>query len=224
MPSSLLFRFCGWMLALGAIAYIALTLGGDVALGQGPQHFLSPLYAPISTLQAVAGFAILIGLAGHYARQHAAAGRLGLVGAIALSASIALYAFALPVMSAVIFSWLAAQPATRHALEGSNGPAGLFVFFMVSTVLNVAGIVCYGIATWRAGIAGRAAAGVLIAGGALALVGFFVGSSSPDLPAWVSDLPGQVFIAALAWLGLKLAGIAATSPAAMRWAGGPVSR
>lgn len=42
-----------------------------------------------------------------YARQHEAAGRLGLIGAVALSASIALYAIALPVMSAVMFAWLA---------------------------------------------------------------------------------------------------------------------
>lgn len=221
MPSSLLLRFCGWALALGAVAYIVLTLGGDVALGQGPQHFLSPLYAPISALQAAAGFMILMGLAGHYARQHQAAGRLGLIGALALSASIALYAFALPVMSAIMFSWLAAQPATRHALEGNNGPSGLLVFFILSTVLNVTGIACYGLATWRAGVAGKAAAGVLIAGGALALVGFFVGSSSPDLPAWVGDLPGQVFIAALAWLGLQLGSTAAAGSSAVRWAGEP---
>ena len=221
MPTSLLLRFCGWMLAVGAVAYIVLTLGGDLALGQGPQHFLSPLYGPISALQAAAGFMILMGLAGHYARQHETAGRLGLIGAVALSASIALYAFALPVMSAVMFSWLAAQPATRHALEGNNGPAGLFVFFILSTVLNVTGIVCYGLATWRARVAGKAAAGVLIAGGALALVGFFVGSSTPDLPAWVGDVPGQVFVAALAWLGLQLASVPVPGPSALRWAGEP---
>ncbi len=221
MPSSLLLRSCGWMLALGAGGYIVLTLGGDVALGQGPQHFRSPLYAPISALQAGAGFMILIGLAGHYASQHSTAGRLGLIGVVALLASIALYAFALPVMSAIMFSWLATQPATAHAVEGNNGPAGLFVFFILSTVLNVIGIVGYGLATWRAGVAGKAAAGVLIAGGALALVGFFVGSSSPDLPAWVGDLPGQVFIVALAWLGLQLGSTAAAGSSAMRWAGEP---
>lgn len=219
MPSPLLLRFCGWTLVAGAVAYIVLTLGGDVALGQGSQHFLSPLYAPISALQAAAGFMMLIGLTGHYARQHAVAGRLGLIGAVALSASIALYAFALPVMSAIMFSWLAAQPGMRHALEGNNGPAGLFVFFILSTLLNVIGIICYGIATWRAGVAGKAAAGVLVAGGALALVGFFVGSSSPDLPAWVGDLPGQVFIGALAWLGVQLASTRAHAPSGLRWAG-----
>ena len=218
MSSSFLFRFCGWTLALGAAGYIVLTLGGDVALGQGPQHFQSPLYAPISVLQAVAGFAILVGLVGHYGRQHAAAGRLGLIGALALSASIALYAFALPVMSAIMFSWLAAKPTMQHALDGNNGPGGLFVFFILSTVLNLVGIVCYGIATWRAGVAGKAAAGVLIAGGALALVGFFVGSSSPDLPAWVGDLPGQVFIAALAWLGLQLSRTGTAGAPEVRWA------
>ena len=218
MSSSFLFRFCGWTLAMGAAAYIVLTLGGDVALGQGPQHFQSPLYAPISVLQAVAGFAILVGLVGHYARQHAAAGRLGLIGALALSASIALYAFALPVMSAIMFTWLTSQPGMQHALEGNNGPGGLFVFFILSTVLNLVGIVSYGIATWRAGVAGKAAAGTLIAGGALAVVAFAVGSSSPDLPAWVSDLPGQVFIAALAWLGVQLSRTGTTSAPEARWA------
>lgn len=219
MPSSLLLRFCGWTLAVGAAGYIVLTLGGDVALGQGAQHFRSPLYAPISALQAVAGLMILIGLAGHYASQHSSAGRLGLIGALALSASIALYAFALPVMSAIMFSWLATQPATAHALEGNNGPGGLFVFFILSTVLNVIGIVCYGIATWRARVAGKGAAGTLIAGGALALVAFFVGSSSPDLPAWLGDLPGQVFIAALAWLGVQQARTAGERSPSLRWAG-----
>lgn len=221
MRSTVLIRICGWALALGSAAYIALTIGGDLALGQGSQHFLSPLYAPISALQAAAGFLMLVGLAGHYGRQHSEAGRLGLVGAIALTASIALYAFALPVMAAVVFSWLAAQPATRHALEGGNGPGGLMVFFLLSTALNVTGIACYGIATWRAGIAGRAASGVLLAGGVLALLGFFVGSSSPDLPAWVSDLPGQVFIAALGWLGWQLSRTAAGGSSALRWAAEP---
>ena len=211
MSSSLLFRLAGWTLGLGSVAYVVLTLGGDVALGQGPQHFLSPLYAPLSVAQAIAGFAILVGLIGHYARQHSRAGKLGLIGWVPLSASIALYAFALPLMGAIIFSWLAGQPATRHALEGANGPGGLLVFFMLSTLLNLVGIVCYGIATWRAGVFSRVAAGVLLAGGVLAVIGFMVGSSSPSLPAWVSDLPGQVFIAALAWLGFQLAGDQATS-------------
>lgn len=218
MSPSFVFRFCGWTLAFGAAGYIVLTLGGDVVLGQGPQHFLSPLYAPISALQAAAGFAILIGLAGHYGRQHSAAGRLGLIGAVALSASIALYAFALPIMSAIMFSWLASQPTMQHALEGNNGPGGLFVFFILSTVLNLVGLVCYGIATWRAGVAGRAAAATLLAGGALALVAFLIGSSSPDLPAWVSDLPGQVFIAALAWLGVQLSRTSAANSSRLRWA------
>ena len=205
MSSSFLFRMAGWSLSVGSVVYILLTLGGDVALGQGPQHFTSPFYAPISSLQAVSGLAIVLGLTGHYARQHEPAGKLGLVGFVPLVSSIALYAFALPLMSAIIFSWLAQQPATRHALEGDNGPAGLFVFFLASTLLNVGGISCYGIATWRAHIFSKAAAGVLLAGGLLALVGFMVGSSSPNLPAWVSDLPGQIFIAALAWLGYQLA-------------------
>ncbi|HSP08788.1 MAG TPA: hypothetical protein VLU92_04245 [Candidatus Dormibacteraeota bacterium] len=219
MTSTLLFKICGWTLGLGSVAYIVLTIGGDIVLGQGAQHFGSPLYAPVSALQGVAGFLMLVGFAGHYGRQHSKAGRLGFLGAVSLSASIALYAFALPVMSAIMFSWLAAQPATRHALEGNNGPGGLLVFFILSTVLNVVGIVCYGVATWRAGIAGKAAAGVLVAGGVLALVGFFVGSSSPDIPAWVSDLPGQVFIAALAWLGWQLSRTASAGSPALRWVG-----
>ena len=205
MSSSLLFRLAGWSLSVGSVVYIVLTLGGDIALGQGPQHFTSPLYAPISSLQAVAGLAIVLGLTGHYARQHEPAGKLGLVGFVPLLVSITLYAFALPLMSAIIFSWLAEQPATRHALEGNNGPGGLFVFFIVSTLLNLVGIICYGIATWRAGIFSKAAAGVLLAGSLLAGIGFIVGISSPNLPAWVSDLPGQIFIAALAWLGFQLA-------------------
>ena len=205
MSSSLLFRLAGWSLGVGSVVYIVLTLGGDVALGQGPQHFTSPLYAPIAALQAIAGIAIVLGLTGHYARQHAPAGKLGLIGFVPLVVSIALYAFALPLMSAIIFSWLAGQPATRHALEGNNGPSGLVVFFVTSTVLNLVGLICYGIATWRAGIFSKFAAGVLLAGGLFAVIGFLVGSSSPNLPAWVSDLPGQIFIGALAWLGFRLA-------------------
>ncbi|MDQ6876894.1 MAG: hypothetical protein M3082_04200 [Candidatus Dormibacteraeota bacterium] len=205
MSSSFLFRLAGWSLGVGSVVYIVLTLGGDVALGQGPQHFTSPLYTPISALQAIAGIAIVLGLTGHYARQHAPAGKLGLIGFVPLVVSIALYAFALPLMSAILFSWLAGQPATRHALEGNNGPSGLVVFFVTSTVLNLVGLICYGIATWRASIFGKWAAGVLLAGGLFAVIGFVVGSSSPNLPAWVSDLPGQIFIAALAWLGFRLA-------------------
>jgi hypothetical protein len=72
-------------------------------------------------------------------------------------------------------------------------------------MLNLVGLICYGIATWRALIFSRAAASVLLAGGLLSVVAFLVGSSSPNLPAWVSDLPGQIFVAALAWLGFQLA-------------------
>jgi hypothetical protein len=199
-------------MAVGAAAYIVLTLGGDVFLGQGSAHFTSPLYAPVSTLQMVAGFALLLGLTGHYARQHARAGRLGLIGFVPLVASIALYAFALPLIGALIFSWLAGQSATRSLLEANKGPSGFFLFFVVSTLLNLVGIIFYGIATWRAGIFSKAAAGVLIAGSVLAFIGFMVGSSSPNLPAWVSDLPGQIFIAALGWLGFQLA----TEPVSVR--------
>lgn len=197
-------RLAGWTLTLGAAAYVVLTLGGDVLGGQGSSHFTSPLYAPVSTLQAVAGFTLVLGLTGHYARQHARAGKLGLVGFVPLIASLSLYAFALPLMSALIFAWLAGQPAGRALLGPNSGPPGLLLFFMISTVLNVVGIACYGIATWRAGVFSKAAAAVLIAGAALALLGFVIGSSSESLPAWVSDLPGLVFIAALGWLGLEL--------------------
>lgn len=127
MSSSALFKFAGTALGMGAAAYIVLALGGDFALGPGVQHFTSPLYAPLSSLQAVAGFAIVLGLIGHYARQHVETGKLGLVGVISLGASIAMYAFALPLMGAIVFGWLAAQPATEHALEGSNAPGGLMV-------------------------------------------------------------------------------------------------
>ena len=123
MSSSVLFRIAGWSLCVGSIVYIVLTLGGDVVLGQGPQHFTSPLYSPISALQAAAGVAIVLGLTGHYARQHEPAGKLGLIGFVPLFVSIALYAFAFPLMSAIIFSWLAGQPATPHALEGNNSPS-----------------------------------------------------------------------------------------------------
>lgn len=204
MSSAALFKLGGAVLAGGALAYILLTIGGDIATGSGAQHFKSPLYAPVSTLQAVAGFAILLGLFAHYSRQHVEAGKLGLIGLIPLTGSIVLYAIALPLMGAVLFSWLVTQPATQHSLEGTNGPAGLMIFFSLSTLLNLVGIACYGIATWRARIFNRVTAGVLVAGGALAVVGFMVGSSDPGLPAWISDLPGQVFMAALAFLGLQL--------------------
>lgn len=205
MSSSTLFRLAGWTLGAGSVVYIVVTLSGDLALGEGAQHFLSPLYAPLSSLQAIAGLAIVLGLTGHYARQHARAGRLGLIGYVPLVASVALYAFALPLMSAIIFSWLAGHPATRSMISGDNGPSGLVVFFIVSTLLNLVGLIAYGIATWRARIFSKWAAGVLLLGGLLSVIGFVVGSSSPNLPAWVSDLPGQVFIAALAWLGFRLA-------------------
>ena len=89
----------------------------------------------------------------------------------------------------------------RCGPDPGSAPACLPV---ISTVLNFVGIACYGIATLRAGVFSRTAAAVLMAGAALALVGFVIGSSSENLPAWVSDLPGLIFIAVLGWLGLEL--------------------
>lgn len=205
MSSSRVFRLVGWTLAIAAGTWLVASAFSDIALGgQDPTHASSALFGPVQAIIFVAGVLTAFAMVGQYASRFASLGKLGLVGFVAIFLSVEVFGVALSAIGATFVPWLESTASGRQMLSGQNGPGALFIFFIAATVLQVIGGLCYGSATWR-GKGSRVAAGLLIASGVLAIPGFLLGGPDTNIPAVIADLPGLMFIAGLAWLGVVMA-------------------
>ena len=164
----------------------------------------TPRWAIIHIFSTAMCFLALLGITGLYARQVEEAGWLGLVGYIVFSLFWALQtpysfveAFLLPQLTAaepnVVQGWLAmiVGPA-----RGMNLGA-LATVYQLSSVLYILGGLLFGIATLRAGILSRWAAGLLTVAPLVAPVGALL----PGELVRIAAVPMGI---ALAWLGYAL--------------------
>jgi hypothetical protein len=165
----------------------AVNLGLGLALGA--QSANSPVHSLKYGLALFAMYALLLALTGLYLRQANAAGKLGLAGYLIAFLGTLLIAgdwwfesFIAPQIAAV------APEVMSGAITGSMavGAAATFGLFAV-------GWTVFGIATFRANVFPRAAAGLLIFGG---LVGILAGSTPYQLPLAI----------AVGWIGVSLMG------------------
>ena len=172
-----------------ALIVVSQTVNLGLGLALGAQSANSPVHSLKYGLALFAMYALLLALTGLYLRQANAAGKLGLAGYLIAFLGTLLIAgdwwfesFIAPQIAAV------APEVMSGAITGSMavGAAATFGLFAV-------GWTVFGIATFRANVFPRPAAGLLILGG---LVGILAGSTPYQLPLAI----------AVGWIGVSLMG------------------
>lgn len=190
MSLQILTRWVG-PVSVGAAALIVVSQSVNLGLGLalGAQSANSPVHTLKYALALFALYALLLALTGLYLRQANAAGKLGLAGYLVAFLGTLLIAgdwwfesFIAPQIAAV------APEVMSGAITGSMaiGAAATFGLFAI-------GWIVFGIATFRANVFPRPAAGLLIVGG---LVGILAGSTPYQVPLAI----------AVGWIGYSLIG------------------
>jgi len=186
MSSTTLYRLSGISLLIGSV----LTFIGTIPDTVSPDS-ISTFNVLGSVLSLIGIMLIVLGVPGMYARQAERAGILGLIGSILTVFFVLMAGYTGNILSAFVNPFLAA-----HSLLHAPSPIGIFIFFIVGSLLGLVGGTLLGIATIRAAILPRWAGMLLIAGGVLILVGNFF---QP-----IGGISVLIFLAALAWLGMAV--------------------
>ncbi|HKV57771.1 MAG TPA: hypothetical protein VJO32_05795 [Ktedonobacteraceae bacterium] len=167
-------------------------------------------WAIITPLKTAMCLLFLLGWTGIYARQVKKAGWPGLAGFLLLSLSWALQ-FAFVFASAFILPLLAttAPRFVDNLLRSASGPVSgvnlgaLPVLYTLVGISYILGGLLFGIATLRAGILSRWAAGLLAVASALP-VAFVLKPVAALIPPQIQHLAAMPLGIAVAWLGYSL--------------------
>jgi hypothetical protein len=205
-PSKLI-RWCG-----GAAIVAGLIFAAYQPI-QPPEVLASvttSAWAIIAPLKTAMCILFLLGWTGLYARQVKEVGWLGLIGYLLLSLSWALQmafifatAFILPLLATT------APRFVDNLLRSPNGPVSVVNLGALPALYSLVGIgyilggILFGIATLRAGILSRWAAGLLVVASALPLA-FVLHSVAALIPPNIQHLAAMPVGVAVAWLGYAL--------------------
>ena len=192
-------------------AGLAAVVAGVIFAGIQPIHppdvvasVTTRAWAIITPVKTAMAFLFLIGITGLYARQVKKAGWLGLAGFILLSLSWALNlafifaeTFILPPLAAVAPQFVDGLLAVVSGRTSEVGLGALPALFAIVGVLYMLGGLLFGIATFRAGLLPRWAAGLLAVAAALT-------PAAALLPHHLQRFAAVPVGLALAWLGFAL--------------------
>ena len=191
----------------GLAALVAGTCFVTVELIEPPVILASvatPRWALVHGLSIAMSLFGLLGVAGIYARQAAAAGWLGLIGYLMYSLwLVLLFAFTffeiviLPLFAAEAPAFAEVYLAIISRTAGDMTLGALTVLWDLSDILFVFGSLVFGIATLRAGILSRWAAGLFTVSVGLA-------PAYGLLPTALQPLVAVPIGLGLAWLGFSL--------------------
>lgn len=163
------------------------------------------LWAILTSLKTVMSIFGLFGIAGLYARQVKETGWLGLVGYILLTIFYAVqmcYSFAetliLPLLTSLVPSFVESSLGLATGVPGEMNLGAFGTVYLFLPLLYLAGLLLFGIATFRARILSRWAALLLAFSGPLAFVMVSL------LPHQFERLAAMPMGIALAWLGYAL--------------------
>ena len=167
-------------------------------------------WAIITPLKTAMCLLFLLGWTGLYARQVKKAGWLGLAGYLLLSLSWALQmafvfatAFILPLLATTAPTFV---DSLLRSASGTVSSVNLGTLPMLYTLVGIGyilGGLLFGIATLRAGILSRWAAGLLVVASALPLA-FVLPSVAALIPPNIQHLAAMPLGIAVAWLGYAL--------------------
>src|SRR5919199_5498840 len=200
MNSQKLIRWAGLSALVAGLCFVALGLSPSDSFSSVP----TSRWAIIHSLAIAMSVFGLLGMTGLYGRQAEAAGWLGLAGYLLWSLWLVLVlpfnffeAFILPLLATAAPAFAAGflGVVTRSAGEMNFGV--LANLWALSDILFLIGGLVFGIATLRAGILSRRAAGVFTVGIGLAPV-------SALLPHQLEPLVAVPIGLGLAWLGYAL--------------------
>ncbi len=196
-----LIRWAGLSAVLAGICYVVVGLFHPPNI---VSSVTTPQWAIVHTVAIAMSFFGLLGLTGIYARQAKESGWLGLAGYILLSLWLVVIAGFTFVEVLILPSLATASPAFVESwlgmFNGSAGAMDLGVLPMVWTLsgpVYLLGGLLFGIATIRAGILSRWAAGLLAVGTLLAPVAAL-------LPLEIQPKIAIPVGLGLAWLGYAL--------------------
>lgn len=185
MTSRTLYRLSGATLIIGSLLILVYSIMDSLLFpghGSTPSQVLSPPWALMMLAFLLGSLLAGIGLPAIYLRQSGQAGVMGFVGFILLWISFVL-GVALSSMQIVVLPLLAqTAPNLLVGHEVALGTSG-FLFVLVSSLMQLIGIILLGIATMRAAVFPRLAGILLIISGVLFLPLFLIENTPP-----VSDI------------------------------------
>ena len=202
ITASSLIRWAGLSAAMAGIIFAGIQPihPPDVLASVNTSAFI--IITSFKTVMCIFG---LLGITGLYVRQAEKTGWLGLAGYLLLTLFYAVqmcFAFAepliLPLLTTVAPTFV---ESVMGMSSGAGGPMNLGAFATVYSLLPVVyllGLLLFGIATFRANILPRWAAGLLALSGPLAIIMVAL------LPHWIERFAAVPMGIALAWLGFAL--------------------
>jgi hypothetical protein len=196
MSTSNFIRWGGLAVLLGGVLWGLQKLGWQLFIGdQDVLAYPQPEAAILWIMGLVAALLTLIGLPALYARQAEQAGSLGLIAFLVVFIGMALVVgnayFGAFVQAGLVDLVILAEAAGVTVEEPAAAAAG----FLVTVVLYLLGWILFGVASLRARVLPRWAAGFVVAGIVLGLIFLATGISWLGLP--VTEI-------GLAWLGFSV--------------------
>ena len=201
MTPSALMRLAGLSAVAAGLGFIIIGLFHPENV---PASVTTATWANVHIVATAMGFFGLLGMAGLYARQVGRIGWLGLAGFVMFSIWLALImvfsfveAFILPLLAAESPAFVAGFLGMFTGIAGEIDLGILPTLWQVSGPLFIVGPLLFAIATFRAGVLPRGAAGLQALGAVLIPAGAF-------LPPAYEPLVMVPVGLALGWLGYAL--------------------
>lgn len=183
MSTSNLIRWGGLAVLLGGVMWGLQKIGWQLFIGgQDPRTYPQPAATTLWVMGLVAALLILIGLPALYARQAEQAGRLGLIAFLVVFTGMALVTgnayFGTFIQSGLVDLIVLAEEAGVAVQEPAAAAAG----FMIALLLYLLGWILFGLASLRARVLPRWAAGLVLAGLVLGFLFLATGITLLGLP------------------------------------------
>lgn len=198
MSASSLFKLA----AVGLIVGAALVTLGDVLTPQGDpkQMVASPLLYPTLIAGVVGSIMIVAAWPAAYLRQRAESGVPGFAGMLTVFAGATAITVGGKLVQLLVFPWLVSVLSNSQM---ENGLPALSLFFPISSAVVSLGGVVFAVAMFRAKVFSRP---LSVAFGVLAVLSFVLGA--PNLPFGIPEI---AYMVALAWTGVELYRLSAST-------------
>lgn len=181
-------RLAGWSLIIGSVLGAAGYLAGFIVNGTGPERFGGPSWPTLYTIALFGDVLIILGLPAIFRAQRGRSPRLTLIGYIGVLVPLVV----LNIGEGAIEGFAKPYLADRGGYPSADLP-GLAGFEAPALLIMIPGLICLGVAVFRAGVLPRFVGVLLIISPLLGIAGL------PGAAALLSD---WVLFAALCTMGV----------------------